>query len=80
MSGPILRHAGSANPDRAGSSFGNPQFAGLGSSKICDDCRAPHSFGSGWKKWGPGGVLYRCPQCVIERAARKSGVDTEAIL
>lgn len=74
MTESVLRHAGSSNPDRAGASFGNPQFVGLGNAKICDDCRSPRSFGSGWKKWGPGNVLYRCPRCVIERAARKSGV------
>lgn len=74
MSGAIIRHAGSAAPDQSPGAFGNPQFGGLGHSKLCDECGKPHSIGAGWSKFGPGRVLWRCPRCTVARAARKSGV------
>lgn len=70
----VLRHAGSANPDKPGASFGNQQYAGHGVSRKCDRCCRPVSLGSGWKKYGPGKLMWSCPACTIERAAQKSGV------
>lgn len=72
--GTILRNAGSAQ-DTPGVrvSYGVQMFTGLGNSKLCDACGNAHSLGTGWTKYGPGRILWRCPRCSIERAARKAG-------
>jgi len=76
MTDPILRHAGSATGHTPGASYGNQQFAGNGLSKLCDCCGKQRRIANGWTRYGPGKVLHRCPECSIERAARKSGVAT----
>ena len=76
MTDPILRHAGSATGHTPGASYGNQQYAGHGNAKLCDDCGRQKRISKGWTKYGPGKVLHRCPECSIERAARKSGVAT----
>ena len=68
----VLRHAGSANPDKPGSAYGNQQYAGHGVSRKCDRCCKPVRLGGGWKKYGPGKLLWSCPACT--RDAQKSGV------
>lgn len=59
----VLRHAGSASGDTPGSAYGNQQFAGNGVSRKCDRCCRPVSLGKGWKKYGPGKLLWSCPAC-----------------
>lgn len=63
----VLRHAGSANPDKPGSAYGNQQFAGSGSTRHCVTCDTWSNAGPGWKRAGPL-RLWRCPGCVKEKA------------
>lgn len=63
----VLRHAGSANPDKPGTAFGNQQFAGTGNTRHCTTCDTWRPVGGGWKKANAFGQM-RCPACVKEKA------------
>jgi len=66
----VLRHAGSADPDKPGSAFGNQQYAGGGTTRHCVPGNHWRSIGGGWKKTGPL-KLWTCPECQKERADAK---------
>ena len=66
----VLRHAGSANPDKPGSSYGNQQYANHGVSRKCDRCERPVRIGGGWSKFGPGKLLWSCPACTRDGKQR----------
>lgn len=63
----VLRHAGSADRVRPGSTYGNQQFAGGGNTRHCVTCNTWRNAGPGWKRAGPL-KLWRCPGCVKEKA------------
>ncbi len=63
----VLRHAGSADPGKPGSAYGNQQFAGSGSTRHCVTCNTWSNAGPGWKRAGPL-KLWRCPACAQEKA------------
>ena len=62
-----LRHAGSADRSKPGSTYGNQQFAGGGNTRHCVTCDTWRPVGGGWKKANALGLV-RCPACVQEKA------------
>ena len=62
-----LRHAGSADRSKPGSTYGNQQFAGGGNTRHCVTCDTWRPVGGGWKKTNALGQM-RCPACVQEKA------------
>lgn len=63
----VLRHAGSADPDKPGSAYGNQQYAGGGVTRHCVTCDTWRPIRAGWKKVNAFGQM-RCPACVKEKA------------
>lgn len=64
----VLRHAGSADPDKPGSAYGNQQYAGGGVTRHCVTCDTWRPIRAGWKKVNAFGQM-RCPACAQEKAS-----------
>lgn len=63
----VLRHVGSADPDKPGSAYGNQQYAGGDVTRHCVTCDTWRPIRAGWKKVNAFGQM-RCPACVQEKA------------